>query len=39
MKSLTSCLSMGFAAPPLGFRVKNWNTLAPIDAAVCPIAM
>ena len=37
-KAATSALSKAFAAPPRGFRVKNWNTFAPIDSAVCPMA-
>ena len=34
----TSFLSIGFAAPPRGFLVKNWNTFAPIETAVCAMA-
>ena len=34
----TSPLSIGFAAPPRGLRVKNWKTLAPIETAVCAMA-
>ena len=28
-----SASSSGFAAPPLGFRVKNWNVFAPMETA------
>jgi hypothetical protein len=31
-------LSIGFAAPPRGLRVKNWKTFAPIETAVCAMA-
>ena len=33
-----SFMSSGFAAPPRGLRVKNWNVFAPIDSASRPIA-
>ena len=37
LKAAISSTSIGFAEPPLGFLVKNWKVLPPIDIISLPI--
>ena len=37
IRAFASAGSMGFALPPRGLRVKNWNVFAPMDTASLPM--